>query len=46
VTGDGEDLLDADFTYNVAKATTKVKYADGALVVSQPEVMACQLYQA
>jgi hypothetical protein len=37
VSGDGEDLLDADFTYNVAKLQPKVKYTDGALVVSQPE---------
>jgi hypothetical protein len=37
VTGDGEDLLDADFTYNVAKLKPQVKYADGTLVVSQPE---------
>jgi hypothetical protein len=37
VTGDGEDLLDADFTYNVAKLKPQVEYADGNLTVSQPE---------
>lgn len=37
VTGDAEDLLDADFTYNVDKIKPQVEYADGTLVVSQPE---------
>jgi len=37
VTGDGEDLLDADFTYNVDKLKPQVEYADGTLVISQPE---------
>ncbi len=37
LTGGGEDLLDADFTYNVAKLKPQVEYADGKLVVSQPE---------
>jgi hypothetical protein len=37
VTGDGEDLLDADFTYNVAKLKPQVEYTDGTLVVSQPD---------
>jgi hypothetical protein len=37
VTGGGEDLLDADFTYNVAELKPQVEYADGNLTVSQPE---------
>jgi hypothetical protein len=37
VTGGGEDLLDADFTYNVAKLKPQVEYADGNLTVSQPD---------
>ncbi|HEX9091272.1 MAG TPA: toast rack family protein [Anaerolineales bacterium] len=37
VTGDGEDLLDADFTYNVAKLKPQVEYSDGTLTVTQPE---------
>lgn len=35
--GGGKDLLDADFTYNVAKLKPQVKYTDGNLTVSQPE---------
>ncbi len=37
VTGDAKDLLDADFTYNVDKLKPQVEYADGKLIVSQPE---------
>jgi N-terminal domain of toast_rack, DUF2154 len=37
VSGGAEDLLDADFTYNVAKLKPQVEYGDGTLVVSQPE---------
>ena len=37
VTGGAEDLLDADFNYNVDKIKPQVEYADGKLVVSQPE---------
>jgi len=37
VTGDAEDLLNADFTYNVAKTKPEVTYTDGTLVVRQPE---------
>ncbi len=37
VTGDGADLLDADFAYNVDKIKPQVEYADGKLIVSQPE---------
>jgi len=37
VTGGAEKLLDADFTYNVAKLKPEVKYTDGTLVVRQPE---------
>ena len=38
VTGGAENLLDADFTYNVAKLKPEVEYTDGTLVVRQPEV--------
>src|SRR5512142_3334335 len=31
-------LLEADFTYNVAKLKPEVEYTDGTLVVRQPEV--------
>ena len=37
VTGGGEDLMDADFTYNDDNLKPQVEYADGELVVSQPE---------
>jgi hypothetical protein len=37
VTGNGEDLLDADFTYNVANLKPQVDYTNGTLVVSQPK---------
>jgi hypothetical protein len=37
VTGGAEDLLDADFTYNVSKIKPEVTYTDGTLKVSQPE---------
>jgi hypothetical protein len=37
VTGGTEKLLEADFTYNVARLKPDVKFADGALVVRQPE---------
>ncbi len=37
VTGGAEDLLDADFTYNVAKLKPQVEYVDSTLIVSQPE---------
>ena len=37
VTGGAEKLLEADFTYNVAKLKPEVKYTDGALVLWQPE---------
>src|SRR5512139_4212674 len=37
VTGGAENLLDADFTYNVAKLKPEVKYSGGELVVRQPE---------
>ncbi len=38
VTGGAEKLLEADFTYNVARLKPEVKYTDGTLVVRQPEV--------
>ena len=38
VTGGAEKLLEANFTYNVAKLKPEVEYADGRLVVRLPEV--------
>jgi hypothetical protein len=38
VTGDAEKLLEADFTYNVAKLKPEVKYTGDSLVVHQPEL--------
>jgi hypothetical protein len=38
VTGGAEKLLEADFTYNVAKLKPEVDYTDGTLVVRQPDV--------
>ncbi len=35
--GGGKNLMDADFTYNVAKIKPEVTYTDGTLVVRQPE---------
>ncbi len=37
VSGGAQDLLDADFTYNVSKIKPQVTYTDGTLTVSQPE---------
>ena len=37
LTGGAEKLMEADFTYNVAKIKPEVKYTDGTLVVRQPE---------
>ena len=37
LTGGAEKLMEADFTYNVAKIKPEVKYTDGTLVVKQPE---------
>lgn len=36
--GGGKNLLDADFTYNVAKLKPEVEYKDGTLVVRQPDI--------
>ncbi len=38
LTGGAEKLLEADFTYNVARLKPEVEYTDGTLVVRQPEV--------
>jgi hypothetical protein len=38
VTGGAEKLMEADFTYNVAKLKPEVEYTDGTLVVQQPDV--------
>jgi hypothetical protein len=37
VTGGAEKLMEADFTYNVDELKPEVKYADGTLVIWQPE---------
>lgn len=37
LTGGAQKLLEADFTYNVAKLKPAVKYTDGKLVVWQPD---------
>lgn len=37
LTSGTEKLLEADFTYNVAELKPEVEYADGTLVVRQPE---------
>ncbi len=37
VTGGADKLLEADFTYNVAKLKPEVRYTDGTLVVRQPD---------
>ncbi len=37
VSGGAEKLLEADFTYNVAKLKPEVEYTNGSLVVQQPE---------
>jgi len=38
VTGGAEKLLEADFTYNVAKLKPEVRYTDDTLVVRQPDI--------
>jgi hypothetical protein len=38
VTGSAEKLLEADFTYNVAKLKPEVEFTDGTLVVQHPNV--------
>jgi hypothetical protein len=38
LTGGADELLEADFTYNVAKLKPEVAYTDGTLVVWQPDV--------
>jgi len=37
VTGGAEKLLEADFTYNVAKLKPEVEFTDGTLVVKHPD---------
>lgn len=37
VTGGAEELLEADFTYNVDELKPEVEFSDGTLVVQQPE---------
>jgi hypothetical protein len=38
VTGGAEKLLEADFTYNVAKLKPEVEFTDGTLIVQHPNV--------
>ena len=38
VTGGADKLLEADFTYNVAKLKPEVEFTDGTLVVQHPDV--------
>ena len=38
VTGGAEKLLDADFTYNVAKLKPEIGYTAGTLIVRQPHI--------
>jgi len=38
VTGGAEELLEADFTYNVARLKPEVEFTDGTLVVQHPDV--------
>jgi len=38
VTGGASDLLEAEFTYNVARLKPEVTYSDGTLVIQAPEV--------
>ena len=38
VTGGAEKLLEANFTYNVARLKPEVEYTDDTLIVQQPEV--------
>jgi len=38
LTGGAKKLLEADFTYNVAKLKPEVEFTDGTLVVQQPDV--------
>lgn len=38
LTGGAQKLMQADFTYNVAKLKPEVEYTDATLVVKQPEV--------
>jgi hypothetical protein len=37
VSGGAQELLEADFTYNVARLKPEVEYEDGTLAVSQPD---------
>lgn len=45
ITGGTEKLLGADFTYNVAKLKPEVEYADGSLVIRQPETRGLPVLQ-
>jgi outer membrane receptor protein involved in Fe transport len=38
VTGGAKKLLEADFTYNVAKLKPEVEFTDGTLIVQHPDV--------
>ena len=43
VTGGAEKLLEADFTYNVARLKPQVDYSDGTLVVQHPDANGLRL---
>lgn len=45
VTGGAEKLLESDFVYNVAKLKPQVSYADGTLVVQQPDTRGLPVLQ-
>jgi hypothetical protein len=38
IIGDAEKLMEADFTYNVAKLKPEVEFTDGMLIVQHPDV--------
>jgi N-terminal domain of toast_rack, DUF2154 len=45
VTAGADNLLEADFTYNVAKLKPQVKYTDGTLIVWQPSSKGLPAFQ-
>jgi hypothetical protein len=45
VTGGAEELLEAEFTYNVARLKPEVEYTNGRLVVRHPEVTGLPVLQ-
>lgn len=45
LSGGAENLLDADFTYNVAELKPEIEYSNGTLVVRQPDANALPVLQ-